>query len=150
MTAPESTTSNRKVRGRERELQALELRKAGFTFDRIGQQLGITTQGAHQAIKRALARIAAKTDEAADDVRRLELERLDGMLPVMWTQAKQGNQGAVDRVLRIMERRARLLGLDAPAEVKIGGRITQVTEQLVDAGDACDGEAVSGANDVST
>lgn len=146
----QSATSSRKAIGRERELQALELRKAGFTFDRIAQQLGISQPGAYKAVKRALSRLTAQTDEAADEVRRLELERLDGMLPVMWTQAKQGNQGAVDRVLRIMERRARLLGLDAPAEVKIGGRITQVTEQLVDAGDACDGEAVSGANDVST
>lgn len=119
MTAPESTTSQRIIRGRERELKALEMRKAGATFEQIGNALGITPQGAHRAVKRALRRIIEKSDEAAEEIRRLELERLDAMLLALWPQAKRGNLGAVDRILRIMERRAKLLGLDAPKAVDI-------------------------------
>jgi hypothetical protein len=46
------------------------------------------------------------------------------MITVLWPQVAKGNQGAVDRVLRIMERRAKLLGLDAPtkADVTSGGQ----------------------------
>jgi hypothetical protein len=49
-------------------------------------------------------------------VRRLELERLDALLAVLWplAVAAQPDQYAIDRVLAIMARRARYLGLDAP------------------------------------
>ena len=38
------------------------------------------------------------------------------MRPLM-ERAKEGSQTAVDRILRIMERRAKLLGLDAPTKI---------------------------------
>jgi hypothetical protein len=55
--------------------------------------------------------------EPAEQARNLDLKRLDAMTLALWSQARQGNQGAVDRLLRIMERRAKLLGLDAPTKV---------------------------------
>ena len=73
--------------------------------------------------------LAETAQEAADEVRALELARLDALLAALWPQ--QGEPAVVDRVLRIMERRAKLLGLDAPTrvdavldiyEVTIGGR----------------------------
>jgi len=114
-----SKVDNRIVRGRQREIESLELRKAGLTYRQIGERLGITEQGAHAAVMRALRRLNERITEAAEEVRRLELERLDRLLLALWPQAAKGNQGAVDRVLRIMERRARLLGLDAPKGVDV-------------------------------
>ena len=52
-------------------------------------------------------------------MRTLELERLDKLWFAMYRQATQGNQGAVDRCIRIMERRAKLLGLDAPTKTEL-------------------------------
>jgi len=53
----------------------------------------------------------------------LELEKLNELEFAINPQAKSGNQGAVDRVLRVMERRAKLLGLDMPtrADITSGG-----------------------------
>ncbi len=134
MAAPESKTSKRILTGRQREIDALELRKSGATYSSIAKAMGISLSGAADAVKRALARLNERSLEGADELRRLELERLDRMLLAMYPQATRGNQGSVDRVLRIMERRARLLGLDAPIRNEhsgVGGRpIATVNAQM--------------------
>lgn len=50
--------------------------------------------------------------QPAAELRELELDRLDRLQVRVWGKAIEGNVGAIDRVPRIMERRARLLGLD--------------------------------------
>ncbi len=106
-----------KVRARERELRALELRKAGATYRRIGEHLGITEQGAHKAVMRALNKLIADVSESADQLRELEVQRLDAMLLGLWDQARLGDVKAVTASLRVMERRARMLGLDLPPNI---------------------------------
>lgn len=140
MTAPESVASKRKLKGLEREQAALELRKAGATYRAIGEALGVTPVGAYKAVMRAIAKLNARVIEEAEAVRRLELERLDDLLLAMWPQAKKGNQGAVDRVLRIMERRAKLLGLDAPMkqEMDVGDALARILEGLAGQGSSGD------------
>ncbi len=56
--------------------------------------------------------------ESAALVRRLELERLDTLFQAWWPGAIAGKSRAATIVLRIMERRARLEGLDAPVAVR--------------------------------
>ncbi len=109
----------RKVRARELEDVAFELRKGGASYGDIAKILTargtkISKAGAHKAVARVLAALREHTKELAVDVREMELQRLDSVFMKIFSQAKAGNQGAVDRVLRIMERRAKLLGLDAP------------------------------------
>ena len=116
----ESKTSARRLKGHERKLEALRLRKAGYSFPAIALELGYGgPSGAYKAVMTALV---ATLQEPADDVRRLELERLDELLKGLWYFAKVGNQGAIDKVLRIMERRAKLLGLDAPTKNEVTGK----------------------------
>lgn len=113
----ESKTSQRRLEAIENQRKALELRKAGVTFVVIAEQLGYRgPSGAYRAVMSALKRTL---QEPADEVRTLELERLDALLLALWAQAKQGQQGAVDRVLKVMERRAKLLGLDAPTKTDV-------------------------------
>ena len=95
---------------RERERSALELRKAGATPERIAQALGFKdTNSVLAAIK---AQLDASAPESPSDALKLELERLDAMQRALWPEAMKGKWLAVDRCLSIMERRARLLGLD--------------------------------------
>ena len=110
-----------RLRAREREVRAFQLRLAGATYSQIADDLGISLGGAHKIIMRVLQRLETTAEETAEVVRRLEVERLDRMLLGLWPQAAKGGQGAVDRVLRIMERRAKLLGLDKPARQEISG-----------------------------
>lgn len=100
-----------------RRAQMLELRKAGMTYDRIGEALGISKQAAHKTVTKALREITAKATETAGEIRELELLRLDAMLAGLWAQAARGNFGAIDRALKIAERRAKITGIDAPTKV---------------------------------
>lgn len=55
-----------------------------------------------------------KTRESkTSELRKLELLRLDELQEVAWRFAMAGQLTGIDRVLKIMERRAKLLGLDA-------------------------------------
>ena len=98
----------------ERQLQALELRKAGWPFHEIGDRLGISTSQAFKDVSAQLKRLAALALDNAEELRQLELERLDMLIQGLEPMARVGNPGAVNSYLRVMERRAKLLGLDAP------------------------------------
>lgn len=122
----------------DKTLRALELRKAGFTYQRIADSLGYkSASGAHKAVASALKKTL---QEPSDVVRMLEIERLDTMLSSIWSSVKQGQYGAQDRAIKIMERRARLLGLDAPArtditsggeELNVGMTPEQIAQKVV-------------------
>lgn len=96
----------------ERTRKALELRKAGATYDQIAAQLGYGNRSnAYRAVKEAIHEIIR---EPAEEVLQLELARLDALLLGCWQKAKTGDSRAIDRAIRVMERRSAYLGLDAP------------------------------------
>jgi hypothetical protein len=68
-------------------------------------------------VAKGLARLDADAKVAAGKALRQELDRLDAMLRACWSKAIGGDMKAVDRVLKISERRSKLLGLDAPERV---------------------------------
>jgi hypothetical protein len=126
----ESKASRRKIAAAERRVKALELRKAGKTYREIGRALGYSEQRAHKLVTAELSRLNAQRVEQAKEVTRLELERLDALWAGVWTQAKRGNGAAVDRALSIMQRRARLLGLDAPKQSQVEAKVNQTVDLL--------------------
>ena len=94
----------------QREVSALTLRMEGKTFEEIAAALGYANRScAYAAVMAALER---NIDEPTAEMRNLELKRLDKMLAGLWPSASKGNGLAVDRALKIMARRARLMGLD--------------------------------------
>jgi hypothetical protein len=109
-------TSQKRIAAAERARQALELRKAGVQYADIAITLKFASaSGAYRAVARALARLTA---EPAAELRKMEVLRLDRMLQAIWDQVVKGNQGAIDRALRIGERRSKLLGLDTPQKIQ--------------------------------
>lgn len=124
-TAAERRAADAELRAKER--QAVALLQAGATYQQIADRLGYaSTSSAFDAVQRGLEGVATATEE----VRRLELSRLDALL-LSWWQAALGTPAAAGRaatppdsqafanVMRIMERRAKLLGLDKPYEIDI-------------------------------
>lgn len=102
----------------ERETKVLQLRIAGASFDQIAKTIGYADRaGAHKAYQRAMSRVYA---EPAAELREIAAARLDAMLTAVWRQAAAGDLKAVDCVLRIETRRAKLLGLDAPQQIDAG------------------------------
>jgi hypothetical protein len=115
----------------QRQLQALELRKAGYSYRAIGERLGISHVQAYTDVNAELARLTELRKDSTEELRELELERLDVLLKGLEPMARVGNPGAVNSYLRVMERRAKLLGLDAPTKQEVtgadGGAIEQHT-----------------------
>lgn len=141
MTTPGRDSTGKYVKtlqGAERDREACRLRARRHTYQQISDMLGYGSSGnAHRAVQRTLASIPR---DAAEDLVRLELDQLDMMttavLEVLEANHYVVSQGrliylgddpqpladdapvlaAVDRLLKIQERRARLLGLDQPTK----------------------------------
>jgi hypothetical protein len=100
----------------EKENKVAELRKAGFTYQRIAEEVGYKqASGASRALKRFFARREVEPD---DDVRWLELERLDRLQVALWPRAMKGDNQAVNTIIRIMERRASYLNIEVAKTIK--------------------------------
>lgn len=152
---------------RVRRAEVMRLRRAGATFEQIGEQLGISKQAAHKLYKAMLAEIPR---DEIETYRAEQVERLDELLrkahEVLARKHLTVSQGRVVRlgrpiinddgeaeideghgepleddapilmaiktILGIEERRAKLLGLDAPskANVTVSDAITSEIEQL--------------------
>lgn len=112
-----NATQRSAIRGKELEVAAVEMRKAGANYRQIGKALGVGPGTANKAVMRVLKRMESKLGEDIEVVRQIEVERLDDMLRSTATLVREGNLQAIDRWLKIMERRAKLLGLDlAPVQ----------------------------------
>jgi hypothetical protein len=125
ITTQDNTGGDRHSRGailrtRERERQALELWLRGTTCQQIAEAgIGImTASGVAKAVKRTLRAIPQK---AAEEARQAMVERLQRMRFKAWEAAKANPVGALNTLIKIEEREAKLFGLDRPTKVEIGG-----------------------------
>ena len=107
-----------------RRVLALELRKSGCSYRIIGEKLGVSHVTALGDVHTALKAIAIIQDASAKDLLLLELARLDDMQLALAKQVRAGHLGAIDRTLRIMERRSRYCGLDSPERQERSGEVT--------------------------
>jgi len=131
----------------QRREYVLEQRKGGSTYREIAKAT-INKYGAsalpknyderyaHDDVMAELKRLHESNKETAQDILDLELIRLDRMQTAIWGDVLHGDEKAIDRVLRIMQRRADLLGLDAPknVDIKSGGEKLNVMVYIPDNG----------------
>jgi len=110
-----SRVASDRLRGAALRQRAVELRIAGQSYASIGSAIGCSRQNAFAHVSKAFDEIRAETEKDAAALRAVEIERLDALLRAVWEAAMTGDFGAVDRALKIAERRARLCGLDMPA-----------------------------------
>lgn len=131
----------------ERDAEACRMRNEGKTYVTIAKALGFADATiARRAVQRGML---AVVQEAGEELRQLELERLDWMWRKVLDIAQSNHWtvqhgkvvtfnvgteenpewvpvpdmapilGAMDRLLKIQERRARLTGLDKPVQVQV-------------------------------
>jgi len=131
----------RSIKTMERDAQAVDLRRNHLSYRQIAEHMGFkTAQGAYLAVQRGLADMHR---EPADEVRQLEVERLDAIARGFqrtfatrhYVVAPGGkvarnpdtgellidpmpNMQAGLALLRVQERRAKYLGLDAPIKIE--------------------------------
>lgn len=107
------------IAARVKAAKAMELRMEGKTFSQIARELNYNcVQSAHEAVKRALH---STLQEPADALRTLELERIDAMWGIHYLNAQGGDVQALAACMKLMERRAKLIGLDAPVKSELAG-----------------------------
>lgn len=104
--------AKKRVERASRRLEAFTLRRQGQSYESIAQHLGVAPQTVSLWVREAVRQMPK---EERDDLRDMELARLDAALVPVMRLVVGGDLFAVDRMLRIMERRARYLNLDEQA-----------------------------------
>lgn len=123
-------SENNKVVSREflteRDSRIFKMRQAGMSVAEIGRRFSVTSKVVSLAINRTLEKLNRETHMAYPEVLRMELERLDGLQAAIWplTQHRkltlddgtevqvEPDMKAIQQVLGIMDRRAKLLGME--------------------------------------
>ena len=123
----------------QQSARVIKLKQDGRTFDEIGAELGISRATAHRRFYAGLRHIVEPEVAAyrAEHVKRLAMERaiVCDILAARHVTISNGKVlpeyeddgptlAAIDRLLKIDEREARLLGLDSAAKVELGGGVT--------------------------
>lgn len=126
------TTTAEQLTTADRRAFVLAMRKTGATYRKIAAAAvarfgsdalpaGWDERFAFKDILRELSRLRETMGEDAEAIRQVELERLDRLTEAVWSRATAGDDSAIDRVLKLMDRRARYLGLDAPVRQELAG-----------------------------
>lgn len=95
----------------ERRRRAVEMALGGATYQQIAQGMGYANRGTvHRIVQQALRQ---REVESIDEMRQLELDRLDALQAAQWEVALEGDVHAAAVILKVMDRRCRPLGLYA-------------------------------------
>jgi len=116
-----SKTSPRRIIARQREREALALRTAGHTYERIAETMGVSIGTAYNCVTRALRVTVKEIAEEADKLRAQQLEQIRVGKAGIWQAYQDGAGWAVDRMVKLLDREARLVGLDLKPEVVLEG-----------------------------
>ena len=113
-------TKAQRAKIEQRRVAVASLLTARVPYRQIAERLDISIATVSRDVAALLAQWAR--EQRPDDRNRwraTELMKLDEMEMALTPQARRGHEGAVDRTLRIMERRAKLLGLDEPDQMMV-------------------------------
>jgi DNA-binding CsgD family transcriptional regulator len=118
--------AQQKIAATERRRKALELRKGGASLRSIADALGVAVGTVHNDVNHELATLAAETRQEAEQLRALELARLDAVMLGHWQAATRGDVDAARIVLRCIEQRVKLLGLAMGPEAAASITLTHI------------------------
>ena len=121
-----------------RRNRVLELRVAGLSYGDILVELkkdkrlslspGFSENSVIVDIVRSIEEIRSKSADYALEILEIDLLRMENLLMVYYNKALAGDVAAANLTLRIMERRARVLGLDTPRKVEVRDWRSEVIE----------------------
>lgn len=99
-----------------RRAKALELRRAGYSYEEISRVKSLGYTGVAQVSKDMQRLFQQMLDEPAKDVLALELSRLEAVIRYLWQQVRNGDLPAMDRLFHAMKIKHNLLGLNRPIQ----------------------------------
>jgi hypothetical protein len=92
---------------------------AGLSYRAMAEALGVSLGTVAADVKIIMGRWQREQISQMAEVIAVETVRLDRALNAIWDKVLAGDRGAINTMLKIMERRTRLLGLDAPHAVDL-------------------------------
>lgn len=145
-----------KAQGLVNSEKALGLRAAGKTLDEIAKALGFTHRSAaRKAVNRAIARAHGRIADMATEYREIHNMRLERAIALIESdlnppgldellekplanaevidQVKARQARAIAQLVRLLERQAKLLGLDAPIKTDLNVSTATAAETLAGA-----------------
>lgn len=112
----------------ERRILYLEDYKHGLNYRRIGEKYGVSHQTVAEEIREYLKELRSIGIRSVIEYRQVQMERIQAAYNALWPNVVAGRIDAINTMIRLMDREARLLGLDAPQKVDITARIQQAAE----------------------
>ncbi len=119
MAQPGNKNKGEKEEAIERKYKAFEFRKSGMSYRDIGKELDISGGQAYQDVMWVLKTIINDHKEDVEQYKQMELERLDEYVKSLDWKKNMGNFKTIEIMLKIQDRRAKLLGLDAPQKTAL-------------------------------
>jgi len=115
----------------ERDDEIWELRKQGYSLRDIARNVGL---GHVQVWRRLKAREEQILSPNIEAYRELQNERIEAAVKALWSKIEAGDVPSVLALVRLMERQAKLYGLDAPPKpVTLSVEGNHAWNQIMDA-----------------
>lgn len=102
----------------DRQVKVGQLRLSGITDQtRIAEALGVSQSTISRDFAELDVRFRASSTQDIIIAKGVDVERVEKLITGVWAKAAGGDLYAIDRVERLLGRRAKLLGLDAPTRL---------------------------------
>ena len=102
----------------KREL-VISLRRRGLSYPQIEKETGIPKSTAYDCVKKYLDEINKECRDSVQQQREIDLERLERMLDALEGKILDGNERAMETYIKIMKRKAAMLGMDEPQKSSV-------------------------------
>ena len=112
-------TSQNSIMLAERRARMLRMRLDGFLLEDIAEAEACSTATACREVQRALADLAEQNRTAAAELRAVQTERLERMYRGLRPGIDKGSPAAVQSGIKVVERLAKLWGIDAPERLDL-------------------------------
>lgn len=108
--------ANTKAETAARRAKAVSLALAGMSFEQIATECGYGSRKvAQNAVRTSLSQVQV---DNVTELRQHQVAQLDRLLLGVWTNAIKGSPGHVREARKLLDSKARLLGLNAPLQVE--------------------------------
>jgi hypothetical protein len=115
----------------EKRRHAAKLRREGWSWDEIAEEVGYSSRGAaHSAVKILLQESCDLAYAEANLYRAESLERLTKLLKAVWPRAMAGDDKSVSQARLLISQMDDLTGVKAPLQVEFGeGDVNQLLRE---------------------
>jgi len=112
-----SKTSAQKMEAAKRRPLVMQLRLEGYTISRIADQLDCGLATVKRDLDKMLETYGNDSEVVTTQYKRIQSARIEELVKGLWPKGKAGQVAAIDRLVKLFERQAKLLGLDKPTKV---------------------------------